>query len=56
LPHVGKIVVFLVIVIGENGLCLRECCAGQKRNPDPVVNDAARDGDPLIVIERVKLL
>ena len=56
LPHIGKIVVFLVIEICKNGLCLRERRPGKKCDADPVMNDAAWDGDFFAVIERVKLL
>jgi hypothetical protein len=41
LPHVGKIVVPLVIVIHKNGFGLRERCILKKGDAHPVVNDAA---------------
>jgi hypothetical protein len=56
LPHIGKIVVFLVIEICKNGFRLRECRPGKKCDADPVMNDAAWDGNFFVVIERVKLL
>jgi len=56
LPHIWKIVVFLVIEIRKNGFRLRERRAGEKCDADPVMNDAAGDGDFFVVIEGVKLL
>jgi hypothetical protein len=41
LPHVGKVVVPLVIVVHKNGFGLRESCVLKKSDTEPVVNDAA---------------
>ena len=56
LANVGKVDFVLMGVILEDGFGLRDGRAAQKRDPEPVVDEAAGDGKLVVVVERVELL